>query len=397
MKHARYQSGLSLVELMVAIAIGLFLMAGAVTIFTNSKRTYTETNDSSRMQESLRFAMDMIAHDVRMAGYFGCAYGKDPANFKNGVSTVATLFDTARGPLQGYDDSAATKQWWPAGPTAETTVADATATGAGGASVTPLVGSDAITIRHAGGPRWRVNGTMASASAAVPISNVSSTECVNSAGTVSNPNPECASGTLVYGGNGTTIAANDFVMVSSCGTGDVFQATSTGNTLSHATALAAAYDNNAVVSRVTFVRYYVGVKNGEPALWREINDGGNVNEIMLLPGVENLQITYGVDANADGVADNFLPAGAAGLQTADDWSKVIGVRIGIVARSQAANTLEQDTIARTVNSTNMKLDANGMLVDAAGAAAAANDNRRRRIMETTIMLRNRFLPANFGG
>jgi type IV pilus assembly protein PilW len=231
------------------------------------------------------------------------------------------------------------------------------------------------------------------------VSNVAATECVDSAGTVTSPSPECGSGTLAYGGNGTTIAPNDFVMVSTCGTGDVFQTTSGNNSLSHAAALAAAYGNDAVVSRATFVRYYVGVNNGEPALYREENDSATntLKEITLLPGVENLQITYGVDTNSDGVADSYLSAGAAGLQTADDWAKVVNVRIGIVVRSQAANAMEQDTIARTVNGTNMKLDTNGMLVDAAGAAAAANDNRRRRTMETTIMLRNRFKPINFGG
>lgn len=38
--HSRTQRGFSLVELMVAMAIGIFLMFGAVTVFTNSKRTY---------------------------------------------------------------------------------------------------------------------------------------------------------------------------------------------------------------------------------------------------------------------------------------------------------------------------------------------------------------------
>jgi type IV pilus assembly protein PilW len=393
--HTRTQSGFSIVELMVAITIGLFLLAGAVTIFSNSKRTYTETDDSSRMQESLRFAMDMIAQDIRMAGYFGCAYAVNPTNLKNNVAATATLFDTARGPFQGYDESAATKQWWPVGPSSESTIADSTTATAAG--ITPVVGSDAITIRHAGGPRWRVTAAMADASAALTVNNVATDDCVTTAGATA----ACSSTTLVYGGKGTTIPQNRIVAASTCGTGDIFKATAASSTsLTHA-GLGAAYGTDAMVSAVTFVRYFVGMNNGEPALYREEPNaaGTGPTQTLLLPGIENLQITYGVDTDAtkDGVANNYLAAGANGLQTAADWANVVSVRIGMIARSQASNAAEVDSVARTLNGTNMKMDANGVLVDAAGAAVAGSDNRRRRTMETTVMLRNRFIASNFGG
>lgn len=383
---SRTQQGFSIVELMVAITIGLFLLAGAVTIFSNSKRTYTETDDSSRMQESLRFAMDMIAQDIRMAGYFGCAYAVNPTNLKNNVAG-STLFDIGRGPFQGYDESAATKQWWP-GPSTDSTIA-------GGAS--PVIGSDAITIRHAGGPRWRVTAAMADASAAIAVNNVATDDCVTTAGATA----ACSSTTLVYGGKGTTIPQNRIVAASTCGTGDIFKATAASSTSLTHTGLGAAYGTDAMVSAVTFVRYFVGMNNGEPALYREEPNaaGTGPTQTLLLPGIENLQITYGVDTDAtkDGVANNYLAAGAAGLQTAADWANVVSVRIGMIARSQASNAAEVDSVARTLNGTNMKMDANGVLVDAAGAAVAGSDNRRRRTMETTVMLRNRFIASNFGG
>lgn len=65
------QRGLSLIELMVALAIGLFLVAGAITIFANSRTTYRALEATARLQESARFALDVVRTDVRMAGYFG--------------------------------------------------------------------------------------------------------------------------------------------------------------------------------------------------------------------------------------------------------------------------------------------------------------------------------------
>ena len=62
------QLGLSMIELMVAITIGLILSAGIIQIFSNSKNTYRVEESLSRVQESGRLALDFIANDVRMAG-----------------------------------------------------------------------------------------------------------------------------------------------------------------------------------------------------------------------------------------------------------------------------------------------------------------------------------------
>ena len=96
--------GFSLIELMVAITIGGILMGGAVSLFITNKETYTVTTDLSRMQESARFALDLIVRDVRMAGFFGCH--DDLANITNSVTTPGVdgeLWDTASA-LEGYDE-----------------------------------------------------------------------------------------------------------------------------------------------------------------------------------------------------------------------------------------------------------------------------------------------------
>lgn len=63
------QKGLSLVELMVALALGMVLMAGFVQVFMSVRSTYAVNEASSRMQENGRFALEFISQHARMAGY----------------------------------------------------------------------------------------------------------------------------------------------------------------------------------------------------------------------------------------------------------------------------------------------------------------------------------------
>jgi type IV pilus assembly protein PilW len=71
------QGGVSLVELMVALVLGLFLIFGAVTIYGKSRTTYRTTEAVARLQEAARYAFDTIEPDVRMASYWGLASRAD--------------------------------------------------------------------------------------------------------------------------------------------------------------------------------------------------------------------------------------------------------------------------------------------------------------------------------
>ncbi len=67
----RRQSGLTLVELMVALAIGSFLMIGAVQIYNQSRQAFVVNESIARVQETAQFAMDTIEADLRMASNWG--------------------------------------------------------------------------------------------------------------------------------------------------------------------------------------------------------------------------------------------------------------------------------------------------------------------------------------
>lgn len=67
---ASRQGGFTLVELMVGVTIGLILVAGLALMFSNSSQSAAETDKSVRQIENGRYAMDALAEDISLAGYF---------------------------------------------------------------------------------------------------------------------------------------------------------------------------------------------------------------------------------------------------------------------------------------------------------------------------------------
>lgn len=64
-------SGFSLVEIMVALVISAFLIVGAITVFMQSRNTSRTADTASRLQETIRYALETIEPDLRMANYWG--------------------------------------------------------------------------------------------------------------------------------------------------------------------------------------------------------------------------------------------------------------------------------------------------------------------------------------
>lgn len=90
--------GLSIVELLVGIAIGLFILAGATLTVTgqlsNNRRLLADT----QLQQDLRVAADIITHDVRRAGYTAAAYQSVwPANSASGLVNAYAAMSPSTG------------------------------------------------------------------------------------------------------------------------------------------------------------------------------------------------------------------------------------------------------------------------------------------------------------
>ncbi len=90
------QAGFTLVELMVAMTLGLLLLTAIGTIYVGSAQTYRVQDDQSRLQEAGRTALEMIGHSIRQAGYANI--GVSPVDTKTGFGgTTITGTDGAAG------------------------------------------------------------------------------------------------------------------------------------------------------------------------------------------------------------------------------------------------------------------------------------------------------------
>ena len=102
-------AGFSLIELMVAMAIGLFLVAGLFLLVANNSRTREEIDKAGRKVENGRFAMQRMSEDIKNAGFFGDFFNLPaPVALPDPCSTdLAVLQSGLALPIQGYADVSA--------------------------------------------------------------------------------------------------------------------------------------------------------------------------------------------------------------------------------------------------------------------------------------------------
>lgn len=92
-------SGFSLVELMIALVLGLIVIGAAVSIFLSNQQTFRTTENLARLQENARFAFESMAREIREAGGTPCGV-KPVANVINGGGGWWNW--NTQGPLRGY-------------------------------------------------------------------------------------------------------------------------------------------------------------------------------------------------------------------------------------------------------------------------------------------------------
>jgi len=97
--------GFSLVEMMIAMTIGLMIVAGLATIFANTSNTQRELRRAAQLIENGRYAMDTLTQDIQVTGFWG-QYRQytAPTALPDPCSLVqADLFNAIGLPLQGYN------------------------------------------------------------------------------------------------------------------------------------------------------------------------------------------------------------------------------------------------------------------------------------------------------
>jgi type IV pilus assembly protein PilW len=69
----KFQKGLSLLELLIALTLGIFILASLIGLFVNTKGTYRLNENLARLQENGRFAISFLSRDLRLTDYKACA------------------------------------------------------------------------------------------------------------------------------------------------------------------------------------------------------------------------------------------------------------------------------------------------------------------------------------
>jgi type IV pilus assembly protein PilW len=342
------QRGFSLVELMIAMTIGFIVLAGIGYLYVESRQAFRSMDNLSRMQESARYALEIIARDIRMAGYRGCA--SSSGDFHNTLSKGTESAYNFGLPINGYDGVGA--NWTPALP--------ADTGGLSGLNI--LDGTDAIILRSATGSGTTVSKQPGNSSADLQITT---------------PND---------------VTINDIVMVTNCKAATVFQITNmnvngTGQNVVHNTGTSAPGNSTKdlvenysasggemikMLSRSYFIRESASSTAADKrySLWQFDNYkpvAEGVNPAEITEGVENMQIVYGIDTNADGVVESYSAANAVA-----NWSQVAAVRISLLVAGNDDN----------VATSKQQYNYNGALVD-------APDRRLRQVFTTTVSVRNR--------
>ncbi|MGB1447888.1 MAG: PilW family protein, partial [Arenicellales bacterium] len=101
--HApRRQRGVTLVELMIALAIGLLVTVAMLKVYVDASRMYRFNEGLARVQENGRFGLEFIRRDARVAGFWGCY---SDATLTNGVSATSNAYiNVGAGHITGTSD-----------------------------------------------------------------------------------------------------------------------------------------------------------------------------------------------------------------------------------------------------------------------------------------------------
>ncbi|MDO6748278.1 PilW family protein [Gilvimarinus sp. 1_MG-2023] len=337
------QVGFSIVELMIAISLGVVLMTGVVQMFVSSKTVFTTQQGMSRLQETGRLAIDYLARDIRQAGYFGCADITEwnLKNTLNNTDLYGSNFSTENS-LRVYGEGDLP----------------------GGLVLDPEPAADTLVlIVQAANER----------SVSVSRENTANQVFVD---LTTPPGEDCPSG----------ICENDIVVVADCDKAVVFQATGLAEgadevAISHAAgadpgnartvwgggdARQDTIDVGAELFSLNSVVYYIAEDDeGVPGLYQKVQHNP---AFQLLQGVENINYTVGINNDNDGQVDAFVDSDNFG---GVDWEQVVAVRMDVLVQTPDDNSSsDQQTY------------------EFAGEEITATDNRIRQVFSTTVAARS---------
>ena len=365
----RRERGVTLIELMVSLVIGLLLTGAIMQIFLRNRVTYAFNDGLSQIQENARFALDHVADTTRMAGFLGCLSNVGITNRLDGAAN-AFRDDLVNG-LQGFEANGTT--------TGDTYAA---------ADVDPAPLDDAAAWTPA------LPAELSDPARVIPGSDVLVVR--NVSGVTSPLVSPFTDATQLHVGSPVDFLPGEVLVVTDCQKASIFQATAVtavagGADVDHDdTAMTPGnavptdwppdqnYGLGSEVARLEATAFYVGQgESGSPALFQLRLQRTNATTTDFQPeelvdGIDTMQVRYGVDTDADRQVDAWQTADA--VDAANNWPSVLSVEITLLARASEEYGTEFDSVVHNVGS--MQFD-------------PVDDRRLREVFSTTIGLRNR--------
>lgn len=313
LSQGKHQAGLTLVELMIAMLLGLLIIGGAVSLLLSNKKAYSANSALGQVQDNVRVAFELMARDIRQTGLTGCGnagrVGNVLKNGPNGGGTVAWYADIANA-VVGYD-----------GGTTDPAVTSGTATAQrlSTTSSLQLVGSDGVGVTVA-------TNTPTASPPSMTINESSTNLQTGDLAVICDPDHAAilqisqvtkgASISLAYDANAGSPGNCSSAL------GFPTQCTGGGN--------AYTYQPNAQVGKLYAADWYVGYNPlGGTSLYRKtlVNVSGvpTPQAQEMVRGVTDMQIAYNMPQDAT-YGTTFVSAATVGTG-ALAWSKVAAAQV----------------------------------------------------------------------
>jgi type IV pilus assembly protein PilW len=298
----RHQAGLTLIEFMVSIAIGMLMIAALATLIASQSSTRAEIDKSGKMIENGRYAAQTLTNDVQMAGYWGelPTQPAAPASLSDPCSLVTTDLDAAMGlAVQGYDAPA----------TLPTNLAVCVQN--------QMPGTDLLVVRRADPDMSAVQTAGAIDLAKVVPGQVYLQTGMDSTGTTLTDVVAVGSSSAATNATTFVLKKKDNVSVANLRKMVVHIYYISQCSVLNSSGTCTNADGGTPIP--TLKRVELGVAGGVPTL----------TTATVAEGIENLQIDYGIDSDGDGAPDGSDIAAPTFAQ----WPDVVTLKVYLLARS----------------------------------------------------------------
>lgn len=323
----RHVRGLSLIELMIALLLGLLVVGGAIGIFTSNRRAYNATESLSRVQENARVAFEMMSRDVREAGGTPCAKNLPVGNV---IKDSATRWWSNWGDgLRGYDN-ASTSVPFKVDAVSNNVVANTDALDIlSGSAMAGLTVVDNDPDADTNSANFKLN--QKPAEAGFKDGDLVMVCDYRQASLLQITNVQDTTATVVHNTGGSQSPGN-------CSKGlGVPTVCDTNGTRYE-------YGTNSLLVKLLAARWYVGSNgNGGRSLYRAVlsAQGGNAatSTEEVIDGVAGMRLSYLLPGSSD-----YVNAATVGTR----WPEVLSVRITIQLESDRRDGTDNQTLKRNL-------------------------------------------------